>query len=592
MPFSRLALGLLAAVVVLAAAATQPGQPAAAIDAPKLAAPANAVVLPNLGPTTLTWTNPVGTTQVQVQVRPANDDGPGVNLILGTATTFAIPGPRFGQGGYLMLPGMNYTWRVRATDKVGFAPESDPAWGPWTPGFTFRTPVPTSAGLQPANPPHGAVIAELTPTLRWTDAASDIFYYEVQLSQDSTFETAPDKAIASVYWNLVHGGVTDPPNSYRVPANAPLEPGVIYFWRVRPRVQGDGTPVAWSQTFNFRTQGDFRYGLNGGFDRTDKVKEMGFDWLKWIVYWKDLEPQPGQYMFKERLDFTINRLQTAGVKVMIRVDETPDWASTRPGNKNAPPKDDAAFGEFMGKLAGYLKGKVDAFEIWNEPNLNYEWGNTDPDPIRYGQMLKAAYPKIKAANPNAIVITGGLSTTGDGESGPYLGDLYYLAKLMDPNMDGNPADGFGAYFDAVGTHPYGGPYAAATSPADGAGFGTYFRRAEEQYAIVQKWGKVAKPFWATEFGWFTNPAEEGLTCDVGDHFSKMVVSSEFQGQQLAAAYQYARKNWPWMKAMFFFNFDSAGDSWRPPCEQVRFFSIMKGDGSFRSGFNLLKSMPK
>lgn len=37
-------------------------------------------------------------------------------------------------------------------------------------------------------------------------------------------------------------GLTQPLNSWTTRA---LTPGVTYYWRVRPRVQGDGTPVAW-----------------------------------------------------------------------------------------------------------------------------------------------------------------------------------------------------------------------------------------------------------------------------------------------------------------------------------------------------------
>src|SRR5262249_50015895 len=163
------------------------------------------------------------------------------------------------------------------------------------------------------------------------------------------------------------------------------------------------------------------------------------------------------------------------------------------------------------------------------------------------------------------------------------------AKLFDPNQDGDPSDGYGAYLDAIGTHPYGGPYMAAASPQEAAAVGTYFRRAEEQHRIVQIWGKVDKPFWATEFGWFVNPVEQGLTCNVGDHFTKLIVSSDFQAQQFVAAYQYSQQNWSWMRALFLFNFDMAGDSWRDQCDQVRFFSIMKGDGTFWPAFSALKA---
>ncbi len=54
--------------------------------------------------------------------------------------------------------------------------------------------------------------------------------------------------------------------------------------------------------------------------------------------------------------------------------------------------------------------KVDAWEIWNEPNAGTFWlGYMDGSPQHYFDMLKDAYPVIKAASPNALVISAGLS---------------------------------------------------------------------------------------------------------------------------------------------------------------------------------------
>ena len=66
----------------------------------------------------------------------------------------------------------------------------------------------------------------------------------------SPANTDPETATDAVWHNLIHGGITSPPNSWQTPE---LEPGAQYYWEVRPRVQGDGTPVDWSKTFEFRT---------------------------------------------------------------------------------------------------------------------------------------------------------------------------------------------------------------------------------------------------------------------------------------------------------------------------------------------------
>lgn len=236
------------ALLLALARAALPQAAAAAAPAANLA-PAPGTNLNTLGPT-LSWTNPVGTTQVHVQVIPALNDGPGVDVTLdGPVSSFRLPAPPEWYG---LLPGMSYTWRVRTSDAPAAVGLSDPSWSPWT-GSGFRTPAVDSATVTLVAPAPGTTEVVLNPTLRWSNTRSDVFYYEVQLSKDATFNTNPATATAMVYSALIHGGASTPPNSYDVPNAAVLEPGIRYHWRVRPRVQGDGTPVAWPEAASFTT---------------------------------------------------------------------------------------------------------------------------------------------------------------------------------------------------------------------------------------------------------------------------------------------------------------------------------------------------
>ncbi|MCX6023338.1 MAG: hypothetical protein NTZ05_16745, partial [Chloroflexi bacterium] len=113
---------------------------------------------------------------------------------------------------------------------------------------SFRTPVATSASISAVSPAPGAKVSGAAASVQWTDLNPAVFYYEVQVSPDPRFNTDPAQATAAVWWNLVHGGQTAPLNSWRMP---PLEPGVTYYWRVRPRLQGDATPALWSASWSF-----------------------------------------------------------------------------------------------------------------------------------------------------------------------------------------------------------------------------------------------------------------------------------------------------------------------------------------------------
>ncbi|NLE75544.1 MAG: hypothetical protein GX605_02180, partial [Chloroflexi bacterium] len=123
-----------------------------------------------------------------------------------------------------------------------------------------------------------------------------------------------------------------------------------------------------------------------------------------------------------------------------------------------------------------------AYEIWNEPNLRAEWGWRNPSPTEYLSLLQAGYRGIKAGDPQALVVHAGLSTGGDYD------DLAFLQAVY--------AGGGAVWFDVLGSHPYGG-----ASPPDTKAGPIYFRRAEEQRAVMVQHGDEATPVWATEMGW-------------------------------------------------------------------------------------------
>ena len=206
-----------------------------------LLAPADGATVGSMGPL-LRWTNPAGTLGYHLQVLPYNDDGPGIDLVRsGGDSSFQVPPPPQWYG---LLPDMTYTWRLRTA--LGL-PGLGELWGPWS-ERTFRTPAAGSEGIALSNTADSS-----TPTLHWSNSRPDIFYYEVELSSDASFNKDPLTATAAVYQALLHGGVTG--NSYRVPDNSPLQEGTTYHWRVRPRVQGDGRPVAWTRSSSFTTHG-------------------------------------------------------------------------------------------------------------------------------------------------------------------------------------------------------------------------------------------------------------------------------------------------------------------------------------------------
>jgi hypothetical protein len=312
------------------------------------------------------------------------------------------------------------------------------------------------------------------------------------------------------------------------------------------------------------------------------VDNMEFDWLVWQLQWSLAEPSKGHYQW-QGLDELLDYAHDLGLKVVLRVDSAPDWA--RSGPVGAPPDDMDDFGDFMFAVAAHCAGEVAGYVIWNEPNLPINWGGS-PSAAKYVQMLKAVYSRIKAADPDAAVVTAGMATTGGPggsdcglgsglASGPltaYTQELYAAGVVNDLDFicriylrGGKP------YFDVLGSHPYGFAYEPQRDP--GSVSGLAFRRVEQQRALMEIRNDGDKQIWAIEFGWILDP---GSTCrQWGDWPTRtwQIVSQQQQAEYLRDAYLYAMSQYPWMGVMGFFNMDFATVYWYHRCEPARWYSV-------------------
>src|SRR4051794_39530987 len=172
--------------------------------------------------------------------------------------------------------------------------------------------------------------------------------------------------------------------------------------------------------------------LTWGLDSNDTsrtltgVQDLGSGWTRITAAWHDIETSRGHYNNTQmsRLDTAINGLQARGSKVVVSVYTAPGWASGR-SERESPPQDPADYARFIKAMAERYRGKVGAWEVWNEENFQQFW-TTGPNAARYAALLKAAYPAVKAGDPGATVVFGGLS----------LNDYAYVeaAYAAEPNL--------------------------------------------------------------------------------------------------------------------------------------------------------------
>jgi hypothetical protein len=147
--------------------------------------------------------------------------------------------------------------------------------------------------------------------------------------------------------------------------------------------------------------------------------------------------------------------------------------------------------------------RVAAWQIWNEPNHWETWPGT---PAEYAAILQAGYAAAKAADPRAIVATGGLYILDGGwadEAGHQDG-----LRFLDAALAARPA-AWGS-FDALAVHPY-MPDTAPDQPGLYGAVTLWGRLATARAWLDQRTARLGgapRPLWVSELGWSTCSAAE------------------------------------------------------------------------------------
>jgi len=311
------------------------------------------------------------------------------------------------------------------------------------------------------------------------------------------------------------------------------------------------------------------------------VRDMGFTWVKQKFPWREIEGiEKGQYDWY-RTDYIVAETEKAGLKLLVRLDQQPYWSEPADNQwqENGPPGDVADFADFCGAVAARYRGRIGAFQVWNEPNLTREWGNRPPDPAAYTELLRACYTAIKAADPNAIVVSAGLAPTGT-DSAEAMPDTAFLQGMYDA--------GAAAYFDVLGANApgYKAPPeldpAAAEATEYGGGRWFAFRHVEDLRALMVANGDGHKQVAILELGWTTD--------QVNPDYAWHAVDEATQAEYLVRAYQYAAAHWqPWVGLMT--TIYIADWEWTPENEQW-WWAVVLPDGTPRPAYFALKDMEK
>lgn len=207
----------------------------------------------------------------------------------------------------------------------------------------------------------------------------------------------------------------------------------------------------------------------GGLDQLAATKA---GWVRRnAVLWSDVQPTPGTWYWSALagLESELADASSRGLQTILIVRGTPAWAQKVPGANCGPIAQASlgAFGSFMHDLVARYSVppyNVKYWEIWNEPDLDPSlvpgdsiygcWGDHS-DPYYggryYATMLQTIYPRVKAADPQAQVLVGGLLIDCD-PRGPCTAGRWdpLRAKFLEGILVGGGAPNF----DGVSFHAY------------------------------------------------------------------------------------------------------------------------------------------
>ncbi len=221
-------------------------------------------------------------------------------------------------------------------------------------------------------------------------------------------------------------------------------------------------------------------------------------WVRIEVSWRGVEPvnvTPDQFDWT-KVDSVLTASAQGGINMIGTINYNPAWAAESAFGPIAP-EHLADFGQFITALVERYDGDgidddpcgrvVRHWEFFNEPDgNNVRWGN---DGDRYADMLAAAYPAAKLADPDVQVLFGGIAYDWFEDDGGHF-VRSFLTDVLDA--------GGGAYFDVMNFHVY--PAFAPRWTNIGPGLA---EKSAEIRAVLAGYG-LNKPMMITESGAHSN----------------------------------------------------------------------------------------
>lgn len=213
--------------------------------------------------------------------------------------------------------------------------------------------------------------------------------------------------------------------------------------------------------------------------------------LRVTFNWSSMEVAPTSFDFTiyDRYVLDAAKHNITFLPVLIKA---PEFYSVKPGTRFAyQPRDNADMARWATMLVdrygpngsiwrenpGVAPRPITAWQIWNEPHLKQYWYRK-PNPQQYLNMLRTVGSAIKSRDPNAEIVTAGISDS-------FISGAIRLATYLKALYKGGGSDAF----DTVAINSY------AVSPKYLGGLLTRTR------SLMNRIGGRSDKIWITEVGW-------------------------------------------------------------------------------------------
>ncbi len=239
------------------------------------------------------------------------------------------------------------------------------------------------------------------------------------------------------------------------------------------------------------------------------ARNANLGWSRMDILWAEIQPTPGAWNIgptNDRVNFAIAN----GQQVLGILHDTPPWLTS---NGKIPPYSTTEWSAFVRRLAQEFRGRIAAYEIWNEPDQNDitkdgGWIRNIEEPPLYIDFVRAAAVEIRAQAPGTPVVAPAFMSRNNSP-----GSDNRKRRILQQAEGKFYPDGQGSSFiDVVSVHNNAGGTETASTQGNRLNY--------ENLAYVWNYAPSLRhrPVWVTEFGWRSNAVLESgqrqRTCEV------------------------------------------------------------------------------